>query len=93
MDNEKTYSVKLKQGLMPSAIDSLGKLAIKGQLDACGIDSLRNLESNFTGLLLSKNPTELFIVEEIKNHQWKPILRNDFIKTDILNKKLLKCVK
>lgn len=30
IDNEKTYSVKLKQGLMPSAIDSLGKLAYQG---------------------------------------------------------------
>lgn len=88
IDNEKTYSVKLKQGLMPAAIDSLGKLAVKGQLDACGIDSLRNLESNFTDFLLSKNPTELFIIEEIENYKWMPLLRNDFIKTDILNKNL-----
>ena len=48
IDNEKTYGVKLKSGLMPSAIDSLGKLAVKGDLDACGIDSLRKFVSQFS---------------------------------------------
>lgn len=88
IDNEKTYGVKLKPGLMPSAIDSLGKLAIKGNLDACGIDSLRKIESKFSSFLLSKNPKDLFIIEEIKNYKWLPVLKSNFLKTDVLNKKL-----
>jgi len=93
IDNEKTYGVKLKSGLLPSAIDSLGKLAVKGDLDACGIDSLRKLESQFSSFLLSKNPQDLFIIEEIKNYKWLPVLKSNFLKTDVLNKKLKDCVK
>jgi len=93
IDNGNAFAVKLKPDLMPVAIDSLGKLATQGKLDACGIDSLRKLQDDFTKHILSKKPQDLFIVEEIKNYQWMPFLRNDFIKTDILNKKLLKCVK
>jgi formylmethanofuran dehydrogenase subunit E len=93
IDNEKTYGVKLKSGLLPSAIDSLGKLAVKGDLDACGIDSLRKLESQFSSFLLSKNPHDLFIIEEIKNYKWAPVLKSNFLKTDVLNKKLKDCVK
>lgn len=92
IDNEKTFTVKLKPGLMPTAIDSLGRLATKGDLDACGIDSLRKLENQFSSFLLSKNPQELFIIEEIKNYKWTPVLKSNFIKTDVLNKKLQNCL-
>jgi acetolactate decarboxylase len=92
IDNEKTYGVKLKSGLMPTTIDSLGKLAVKGDLDACGIDSLRKLESQFSTFLLSQKPQDLFIIEEIKNYKWSPILKSNFLKTDVLNKKLKNCL-
>jgi formylmethanofuran dehydrogenase subunit E len=92
IDNEKTYGVKLKSGLLPSAIDSLGRLAVKGDLNACGIDSLRKLENEFSSFLLSQNPQNLFIIEEIKNYRWLPVLKSNFIKTDVLNKNLLNCL-
>jgi len=92
IDNEKTFGVKLKPGLMPTAIDSLGRLATKGELDACGIDSLRQLENEFSAFLLSKNPKDLFMIEEIIKYKWTPVLKNNFIKTDVLNKKLKSCV-
>lgn len=92
IDKEKACGVKLKSGLMPTAIDSLGKLAIKGDLDACGIDSLRKLESEFSTFLLSQKPKDLFIIEEIKNYKWLPILKSNFLKTDVLNKKLKNCL-
>jgi len=93
IDTKKTYGVKLKLGIMPTAIDSLGKLAIKGDLDECGIDSLRKMENDFSTFLLSlKNPQILFIISEIKNYQWLPVLNSNFIKTDILNKKLQNCL-
>lgn len=91
IDTKKTYGVKLKPGLMPPAIDSLGRLATKGELNACGIDSLRILESRFSTFLLSKNPQDLFITEEIKNYKWSPVLKGNFLKTDVLNKKLQDC--
>lgn len=92
IDNEKNFGVKLKPGIMPTAIDSLGKLATKGELNACGIDSLRKLESQFSTFLLSKKPQDLFIIAEIKNYKWVPILKGNFLKTDVLNKKLQNCL-
>lgn len=92
IDNEKTFGVKLKPGLMPTAIDSLGRLATKGELDACGIDSLRKLENQFSAFLLSQKPQDLFIIEEIKNYKWLPVLKGNFLKTDVLNKKLQNCL-
>lgn len=93
IDNARTFGVKLKSGLMPAAIDSLGRLATKGELDACGIDSLRKLESQFSTFLLSKKPQDLYIIEEIKNFKWLQVLKGNFVKTDVLNKKLKDCVK
>jgi len=93
IDTKKAYGVKLKSGIMPTAIDSLGRLATKGELDACGIDNLRKQESDFSNYLLSlKNPQSLFIISEIKNYEWLPVLMNNFIKTDVLNKKLQNCL-
>ncbi|MDI1356170.1 MAG: formylmethanofuran dehydrogenase subunit E family protein [bacterium] len=92
IDNDKTFGVKLKPGLMPTSIDSLGRLATKGELDACGIDSLRKLESQFSTFILSQKPQDLFIIEEIKNYKWLPVLKGNFLKTDILNKKLQNCL-
>jgi formylmethanofuran dehydrogenase subunit E len=92
IDNEKTYGVKLKSGLKPFAIDSLGRLATKGELDACGIDSLRKLENQFSTFLLSQKPKDLFVIEEIKNYKWLPVLKGNFLKTDVLNKKLQNCL-
>lgn len=92
-DNGKTYGVRLKHGLKPLAIDSLGRLATKGELDACGIDNLRKLEHDFSEFLLSRQkPESLFIMDELKDFKWSPLLKSDFIKTDVLNKKLQNCL-
>ena len=92
IDNGKTYAVKLKPGIKPAAIDSLGNLANIGRLDACGIDSLHQNESRFLNQLLVTNPQEAFILEEIKNYAWNPIISNSFLKTDIVNKNLQNCL-
>jgi acetolactate decarboxylase len=91
IDNGKTYAVKLKPGIKPAAIDSLGNLANIGKLDACGIDSLHQIENRFLHQLLAANPQEAFIIEKIRNFIWKPILQNSFIKTDVLNKNKVRC--
>jgi acetolactate decarboxylase len=92
IDNGKAYGVKLKPGFKPTTIDSLGGLATIGKLDACSIDTLRKIEGDFTHKLLSYNKTGLFIIEEINNFIWDPIINTSFIKTDVLNKKLLECL-
>lgn len=92
IDNGKTYAVKLKPWIKPVAIDSLGNLANMGKLDACGIDSLHQIENRFLHQLLVTNPQEAFIVEEIKNYAWNPIFSNSFLKTDIVNKSLQNCL-
>jgi len=91
IDNGKTYAVKLKPGIKPAAIDSLGNLANMGKLDACGIDSLHQIENRFLNQFLAANPQEAFILEEIRDFIWKPILQSSFIKTDVLNKNTIKC--
>jgi acetolactate decarboxylase len=92
IDNGKTYAVKLKPGIKPAAIDSLGNLANIGKLDACGIDYLHQIENRFLNQLLAANPQEAFIIEEIKNYAWNPIISNAFLKTDIVNKNLQNCL-
>lgn len=93
IDNQKTYGIKLKNGIKPKAIDSLGSLAIKGELSPCGIDSLKLLEEKFSKYILSHNAQDIFDIQVINNFQWKPILINNFFKTDVLNKNLPACSK
>ncbi|MFT6795920.1 MAG: DNA-binding transcriptional ArsR family regulator [Maribacter sp.] len=54
---------------------------------------LGNESCCFTEKLVSTDPKDNFSVTEIIDFQWNPELRNDFIKTDILNKEKLKCIK
>jgi formylmethanofuran dehydrogenase subunit E len=90
IDNNKTVSVSLNQGIKPSAIDSLGALANKQQLSPCGIDSLKTLESNFTNYLYNVNPEKVFTVTSLNNFIWHPVFKS-FLKSDILNKDKANC--
>lgn len=91
IDNGKAVSVSLNPGVKPSAIDSLGNLAVKKELSACGLDSLRKMEDDFTKFLLKSNPNNLFNVSQVVNFIWSPVLKNDFQKTDVLNKDMMNC--
>lgn len=92
IDNNKTVSVSLNKGIKPTAIDSLGELAEKQELSACGIDSLRTLEIKFTNYLYKADPDKIFTVTMIDNFNWKPIFKT-FSKTDIINKNRPNCNK
>jgi formylmethanofuran dehydrogenase subunit E len=92
IDNLKTVGIKLKAGIKPAQIDILGKQAIEGTISLCDLDSLKKLEADFGQLMLKSNPKDVFILEEIVDFSWKPILSNDFLKTDVLNKNLKKCL-
>jgi acetolactate decarboxylase len=93
IESKNAYGVKMKPGIKPSIIDSLGSLANLGYLDACNIDSLHQIENEFLNQLLALNPHEIFIVEEIPDYIWKPTLQKFFIKTDVLNKNKVECNK
>ncbi len=91
IDDLKTVSVSLNNGVKPAAIDSLGNLAIQQNLSPCDIDHLRKLEDDFTKNLIQSNPTKLFTVKEIPCFEWNPKTKNNYLKTDILNKNLPDC--
>ncbi|MFN3909210.1 MAG: formylmethanofuran dehydrogenase subunit E family protein [Flavobacterium sp.] len=91
IDDLKTVSVSLNKRVKPTAIDSLGNIAIQQNLSPCDIDHLRKLEDDFTQALIHSDPTKLFTVKVISNFQWNPKTKNDYLKTDILNKDLPDC--
>jgi len=91
IDNLKTVSVSLNKGIKPKAIDSLGNIAIQQNLPPCAIDHLRELEDDFTKTLIQSDPTKLFTVKEIQDFEWLPKTKNDYLKTDIINKNLPNC--
>ena len=89
----KTLGVKLKPGIKPSEIDRLGKLANEKKLNACELEELHNLEDAFSKQMLTYNPKDIFSIEEVPNFIWNPNLKNNFIKTDTVNKDILPCIK
>ncbi len=91
IDNGKTVVVQMNKGVKPEAIDFLGAKAIKGELSPCELDGLKAMEDDFTEQLLQTDPKSNFTVSDLTDFQWEPILKNDFNKTDILNKNTQKC--
>lgn len=91
MDDLKAVSISLKKGIKPTAIDSLGNIAIQQNLSPCDIDHLQKLEDDFTQALIHADPTTLFTVKKIPNFQWNLKTKNDYLKIDILNKNLPVC--
>lgn len=91
IDNGKTVLVKRKPNVKPTIIDEMGSKAIDKKLSACELDTLRKLEDQYTDFLLKANPKELFDVVIIQNFLWQPDLKNDFKKTDVLNKNIQNC--
>ena len=91
IDNGLTYGVKLKPGIKPSIIEEMGNKAIEGKLSPCELDHLKKLEDDFSEWLLSSAPADLFIVDNINDFNWQPVLENTFTKTDILNNNLKPC--
>ena len=81
----------MNAGVKPKEIDELGAIAIKQELAACDLDRLKDLEDAFSEKLLSTAPKENFTVKEINNFKWNPVLKSDYLKTDILNKNKTNC--
>lgn len=88
IDNGQALGIKLKSGIKPSIIEDLGNQANQGKLSPRDLDHLQKLEDDFSEKLLGSDPKELFDIEEIENFNWQPLLKNTYIKTDVVNKKL-----
>ncbi len=91
IDNGKTVVVQMNQGVKPEAINLLGAKAVKGELSPCELDGLKAMEDDFSEKLLQTDPKTNFTVAELSDFEWNPVLKNDFVKTDILNKDSGKC--
>lgn len=91
IDNSQAVSVSLNKGVKPTAIDSLGALATLQKLLPCDLDNLKKLEDDFTNQLYKSDPNKIFTVKNLDNFTWQPNSKNNFIKTDILNRQLQKC--
>lgn len=91
IDDGKAVKIQLNKGVKPKEIDELGAKAIAGTLPACDLDKLKKMEDAFSEMLLSQDPKDNFTLTEIVNFEWKPVLKNDYIKTDILNKTQANC--
>lgn len=90
-DNGRAVAVVRKPGVKPAVIDEMGDKAIAGQLSPCELDELRALEDGYLAFLREANPAEIFEVRELEGFEWRPVLKNDFLKTDILNKDKPRC--
>ena len=55
------------------------------------LDALKDLEDNFSEKLLSTELEANFTITDVTDFEWNPELKNDYIKTDILNKDKPKC--
>ena len=92
-DNGKAVKVAMNKGVKPAIIGQMGKKAIKGELPACDLDKLKKMEDDFSKKLLHSDPKENFTITFVTDFKWKPILKNDYLKTDILNKNKPNCTK
>jgi acetolactate decarboxylase len=91
VDNGRAVAVKRRPGVKPAIIDEMGDKAIAGQLSPCELDELRLLEDQYLDYLQSNDPKVMFEVVALEGFVWQPELKNDFSKTDILNKAVVKC--
>jgi acetolactate decarboxylase len=91
LDTGKAVSVKMNNGVKPNEINTLGAKAVKGELSPCDLEKLKQLEDDFSEKLLSTDPEANFTITDVTDFEWNPELKNDYIKTDILNKDKPKC--
>ena len=85
IDTGEAVSVSLNPGVKPLQISEMGSKAVKRELDACELDTLKHLEDAFAAQLIAANPEEVFTVTPVPDFQWAPTLINDVVKTDVLN--------
>ena len=91
IDTKETVSVTMKSGITPKKIGELGAKAVKKELGSCELDTLKKLEDDFSKQLLSAKDNDFFELKKVDSFEWNPVLRSDFVKTDVLNKEAPEC--
>ncbi len=91
IDSGRSISIRRNAGVKPAIIDEMGQQAIQRQLSPCQLSELRALEDAYAAQLLRQAPETLFHREPLENFDWNPVLKNDYLKTDLLNKDQAKC--
>lgn len=91
IDTEETVAVHIKPDIIPAMIRDMGAKAVKKELSSCELDTLKKLEDDFSMRLLTEKDNNYFELKKIDSFEWNPILRSDFVKTDVLNKDAKKC--
>jgi acetolactate decarboxylase len=86
IDNGKAVAVSRKENVKPAIIDIMGKQAIDKKLSYSQLRELKKLEDEYSKKLRKSHPQSNFIVKELTDYQWKPLLNSSFVKTDIINK-------
>lgn len=86
IDNKRTVIVNRREKIKPEIIDIMGKQAIAKELSYSQLRKLKLLEEKYSHKLRKSKPQLNFIVKELYNYRWNPVLNNFFIKTDIINK-------
>jgi alpha-acetolactate decarboxylase/formylmethanofuran dehydrogenase subunit E len=87
-----SYQVNLKDGVKPAVIKEMEKLAVMQELSPCQLQELRAIEDEFTDFLFQADAKEIFTIQQLSDFEWKPMLKNDFVKTDIINKNAASCI-
>jgi acetolactate decarboxylase len=91
ISDRRAFSVKLRPGVKPAAIDSLSRFAVAGTLSPCGLDSLQAIEEQFGADLLAQDPKTTYTVEELTAFEWPASTFPTYTKIDILNKNAPRC--
>ena len=86
IDNGKAIQIIRKSGVKPQAIDSLGNLAIAEKLSYTQLQELRKMEEEYSKFLKKTPAISNFQVIILDEYEWKPLLKRDYFKTDIINK-------
>ncbi len=86
IDNKRTVIVNRKEKVKPEIIDIMGKKAIAKELSYSQLRKLKRLEEDYSQKLKKSKPESNFIVRQLDNYKWAPVLNNSFIKTDVINK-------
>lgn len=86
-----TFKVNLNKGVKPAIIGEMSELAVNQELTACQLNELKSIEDDFMDFLFQADAKKIFSVQKISDFDWDPVLKNDFVKTDVLNKHASSC--
>lgn len=86
VDNGKAVLVSRNPGVKPPEIDRQGDLAIQKKLSYAQLRELKKMEDAYSALLRKSDPAIHFTVKVLDHFEWNPVIKSDFVKTDIINK-------